>query len=65
MIEYVTTAKAAEMLGVSTSRVRQLILAGRLATKRDDGHDHWVEAASVRRFVRRPPGRPKPNGKKL
>jgi excisionase family DNA binding protein len=33
-MEYLTTAKAGQRLGVSASRVRQLILAGRLPTRK-------------------------------
>lgn len=46
-----TTKKAAARLGVNTSRIRQLILAGRLkATK--DGRDWRVSERSVDAYAR-------------
>lgn len=54
-----TTKEAAEYLGVSPSRIRQLIMDGVLtSTKR--GRDNWIERDQVERHKveRAPRGRP-------
>jgi excisionase family DNA binding protein len=45
--KYLTTAQAAVILGVNTSRVRQLILAGRLPTVRV-GRDHFIDPRDLK-----------------
>lgn len=54
-----TTQEAAEYLGVTQSRIRQLILAGDITAVRR-GRDKWVERAELERYqtVRPPRGRP-------
>lgn len=61
--EYLTTQEVAELLGVSTSRVRQLLLAGKIPADRtgDRYRGNWyIDPASVEEFqkTRRGPGRP-------
>ncbi|MDY2625876.1 MAG: type II toxin-antitoxin system HicB family antitoxin [Coriobacteriales bacterium] len=55
-----TTAEAAEMLGVSTSRVRQMISAG-ILERRKEGRDNLVTLESIERRLDHPrhSGRPK------
>lgn len=53
------TIKAAQTLGINASRVRQLILAGRIrATKH--GRDWLIDSSEIERYsrTRRGPGRP-------
>lgn len=60
MESWMTTKEAAEYLGVSPSRIRQLIMDGVLtATKR--GRDNWIERDQVERHKveRAPRGRPR------
>jgi site-specific DNA-methyltransferase (cytosine-N4-specific) len=61
----ITTKKVAELLGISTVRVRQLISTGQLKSEKA-GRDHLLDDAAVARFdkeARRPRGRPpKENG---
>lgn len=55
----ITTTDAAEILGVDASRIRQLIIEGKLtATKM--GRDNLLDRAEVQRFGKkdRPVGRP-------
>lgn len=54
-----TTRMAASMLGVSDSRVRQMIGSGQLAAKKQ-GRDNYVYLWSVKERLRNPPkpGRP-------
>lgn len=56
----VSTKQAAEMLHISHARVRQLILAGKLASKQQ-GRDNFVYLWSIRERLNSPkhPGRPK------
>ena len=57
----ITTKKAAELLGISAVRVRQLIVAGQLKSEKA-GRDHLLDEAEVLRFnreARRPRGRPR------
>jgi site-specific DNA-methyltransferase (cytosine-N4-specific) len=64
----ITTKKAAELLGITAVRVRQLIAAGLLKSEKA-GRDHLLEESEVVRFdreARRPRGRPhKGNGKSI
>lgn len=55
-----TTKEAAEYLGVSQSRVRQLIMDGVLTSVKR-GRDNWIERAQVERHKveRSPRGRPR------
>ena len=60
-----TVAKAAEVLGVSRSRVKQFSHEKRLRAKRD-GHNYWsIDADGLRRFakLKRRNGRPKNSAK--
>jgi excisionase family DNA binding protein len=54
---WLTTPQAAERLGVTTARVRQLILAGRLPS-RQFGRDHLVKESDLALVADRRPGRP-------
>lgn len=54
-----TTAQAAEALGVTSSRVRQLIRAGKLTAHRQ-GRDWAIDPRSLAR-VRQRPGRGRPS----
>ena len=59
---YITTREAAEMLGVSDQRVRDLLKAGRLSGKKlgsKFGGMWLVERQSVKTFKRRAAGRPR------
>jgi excisionase family DNA binding protein len=59
---YITTKEAAEMLGVSDQRVRDLLKAGRLSGKKLGSRlgGMWlVERRSVETFERRGAGRPR------
>jgi len=59
-IDPLTTAEVARMLGVSQSRVRQFVLAGRLKAKKF-GRDLVIEQREAERFRREgrlPQGRP-------
>jgi site-specific DNA-methyltransferase (cytosine-N4-specific) len=61
MSKFFTTDQAASYLGVSTSRVRQLISEGRIVSEKI-GRDHMVKEDSLEYFVqtgRKRPGRPK------
>lgn len=44
---YVTVSEAATMLGVTESRVRQMVKAGKLVRHQIDGRTYGVVAASV------------------
>jgi excisionase family DNA binding protein len=63
----ITTKSAAEILGVTPVRVRQLIQQGRLAAEKR-GRDHLLDRKEIERFNRhgrRPGGRPpKTTGRK-
>ena len=57
----ISTSEAASILGVSASRVRQLIIEGRLESTKI-GRDQLLEPDKVREFSTRPrerTGRPK------
>jgi excisionase family DNA binding protein len=47
----VTTKEAAQILGVTPARIRQLIKAGRLIAEKR-GRDHLIEEPEVQRFKR-------------
>ncbi len=53
-----TTPEAAQVLGVSAERVRQLIKAGRLPSQQF-GRDHVISEADLTLVSDRKPGRPK------
>jgi len=58
-MDLLTTKQAAEELGVSAARVRQLILAGELPAEKV-GRDLFVRKKDVVKLKGRPgPGRPK------
>lgn len=48
---YVTVSEAATILGVSESRVRQMVKAGELTRQRIDGRTYGVVAASVAEMI--------------
>lgn len=52
-----TTHQAAERLGVTVSRVRQLVLAGRLPAEKF-GRDLAIKESDLKRVQDRKPGRP-------
>jgi excisionase family DNA binding protein len=56
-----TTEEAAARLGVTTARVRQMIIAGRLPAQRF-GRSHMIAESDLRLVAHRKPGRP-PNQK--
>lgn len=51
MKNYLTTEDAAKYLGVSSSRVRQLIIEGRLASEKI-GRDHIISKSDISHFVK-------------
>lgn len=53
-----TTQQVAVKLGVSDSRVRQLILEGRLPAKKT-GRDYFIKASDLKLVKNRKPGRPR------
>jgi site-specific DNA-methyltransferase (cytosine-N4-specific) len=57
MAKMLTTPEVAKRLGVSTARVRQLILEGRLPSVQH-GRDHLVNEADLALVRDRKPGRP-------
>lgn len=62
----ITTAQAAERLGISPQRVFQLIQDGRLPAQKV-GHSYVIDAVVLKRVKRKKPGRPrtkKPTQKK-
>ena len=56
-MDYLTTAQAGEQLGVNASRIRQLVLAGRLKFVKV-GRDLMILRSAVAGFKRGTPGRP-------
>ncbi len=63
MIKLYTTETAAEFLGVSAARVRQLILEGRLKSRKY-GRDHLIRERELRGYMvagPKKPGRPRKN----
>ena len=60
MSKFYTTAAAAEYLGVSAARIRQLIMEDRLKSEKY-GRDHLIREAELRAYAmtgKRKPGRP-------
>jgi excisionase family DNA binding protein len=65
-MNFITTKSAAEILGVTPVRVRQLIQQGQLAAEKR-GRDHLLNKKEVQRFNRlgrRPGGRPPKTAKR-
>lgn len=58
MKKMLTTPEVAERLGISTSRVRQLILEGRLPSQQF-GRDHLIKESDLALIANRKTGRPK------
>jgi excisionase family DNA binding protein len=61
---FLTTQEVADLLGVSTSRIRQLILAGKIPATRigDRYRGYWKvdpERVAIFKLTRRGPGRPR------
>ena len=52
MGKFLTTQEAAKMLGVSASRIRQLISENRIKSKKI-GRDHLIKEEEVRYFAKR------------
>jgi excisionase family DNA binding protein len=61
-MEYIGTTKAAEVLGISTGRIRQLILAGRLKAEKI-GQTWLIQPHELDGLRDRKPGRPRHKGK--
>jgi excisionase family DNA binding protein len=57
-----TTTEAAERLGITPMRVRQLIRAGRLPSQQF-GRDHLIKESDLTLVAERKPGRPKAQAK--
>lgn len=57
MSETLTTKEAADVLGVSAARVRQLVLSGQLPARKF-GRDLVIEQSDLKSVVSRPMGRP-------
>ncbi|MDQ1611788.1 MAG: Helix-turn-helix domain [Pyrinomonadaceae bacterium] len=57
MAKTLTTQQAAEILGISTIRVRQLIGAGRLPAEKF-GRDYMIKEEDLELVADRTPGRP-------
>lgn len=58
---YLSTDEAAEVMGVSPGRVRQLIAEGRLMS-RMEGRKRWVLREDAQAWRPNPPGRPRERG---
>jgi excisionase family DNA binding protein len=67
MTKLLTTQQAAERLGITDARVRQLILSGRVPAQKL-GRDLFIEEGDLKLVQDRKPGRPrrldKPEGSK-
>lgn len=64
MDEWLTTGQAAEVLGVTAGRVRQMIVDGQLPTAKF-GHVHMIKRSDLKLVEDRKVGRPpKAQGKK-
>lgn len=61
MKDYITTTQAAELLGVTPSRIRQYHLEGVLVGEKQ-GRDLLFKVSAVRKFRRPALGRPKSAG---
>ena len=57
-MELITTAQAAERLGISPQRVFQLIQDGRLPAQKV-GHSYVIDAVVLKSVRRKNPGRPR------
>jgi excisionase family DNA binding protein len=57
-MKFFDTKKAAEILGINDSRVRQLILSGRLPAKKI-GRDWIIREKDLEKVINRKPGRPR------
>lgn len=57
MDELLTTEQAAGRLGITTARVRQMIIAGRLPAEKF-GHVHMIRKDDLKLVADRKPGRP-------
>jgi excisionase family DNA binding protein len=62
-MKLLTTKEAAEILGVSQTRVQQLILDGRLPAQRM-GRDNFIKEEDLKLVADRKPGRPPKKGMK-
>ncbi len=63
MSKFYTTESAAEYLGVTPARVRQLIMEGRLKSEKY-GRDHLIQEVDLKEYTaegRKKPGRPLKN----
>ena len=63
MNKFYTTDSAAEYLGVTPARVRQLIMEGRLKSEKY-GRDHLIQEADLQKYTaggKKKPGRPLKN----
>lgn len=54
----ITTKEAAERLGITVTRVQQLILAGRLPAEKK-GRDYFIKEEDLKLVEDRKPGRPR------
>ena len=57
-MKILTTKQAAKVLGINDSRVRQLILSGRLPARKF-GRDWIIEEKDLKKVADRKPGRPR------
>ena len=57
-MKFYTTLQAAEVLGVTASRIRQLVLAGDLRGEKF-GRDLMIDAAALKRYKKPRRGRPR------
>lgn len=57
-MSYLTTKETAEKLGVSTGRVRQMVIAGQLHAEKF-GRDLMINEADIKNVSERKTGRPK------
>ena len=67
MSKLYTTESAAKFLGVTASRVRQLIMEGRIKSEKY-GRDHLIQEPELLRFIasgKKKSGRPKNNALRL
>ena len=64
MDEMLTTQQAAERLGVTAGRVRQMVADGALPATRI-GRDNFVRASDLKLVEGRKPGRPRKTAKAL
>ena len=58
LMKILTTKQAAKALGINDSRVRQLILSGRLSATKI-GRDWIIQKKDLKKVENRKPGRPK------